>query len=117
MLTAKYDALLTLFSCICHNIDTSPISLLFFVLFKNRFCIKKTEILPKDWNSADENVYAVCYSHASKGYELKVLKVEDSLVINLMVSFKTFFSSFSTALITYTILNSNPTEKVFRANR
>lgn len=44
---------------------------------------KPTEILPKDWNS-NQSEYIVSYSHNSKGYELKMLEVDDTLIINLM---------------------------------
>ena len=47
---------------------------------------KKTEILPTDWNANNNSEYVVNYSFSSKGYELKILVVEDSLIINLMVS-------------------------------
>ena len=44
---------------------------------------KTTEILPVDWNNDDE-IYVINYSLAGKGYELKCLVAEDSLIINLM---------------------------------
>ena len=45
--------------------------------------IKTTEILPVDWNN-DEEIYVINYSLSGKGYELKCLRAEDSLIINLM---------------------------------
>jgi proteasome inhibitor subunit 1 (PI31) len=44
---------------------------------------KKTEILPSQWNS-DDQIYVIDYTFESKGYELKVLAAEDSLIINLL---------------------------------
>lgn len=46
---------------------------------------KKTEILPDNWNANNNSEYIVNYSFNSKGYELKMLVVEDTLIINLMV--------------------------------
>lgn len=45
---------------------------------------KKTEILPTGWNAKNNSEYIINYSLNSKGYELKMLVVEDSLIINLM---------------------------------
>lgn len=42
-----------------------------------------TEILPTDWNSS-QTEYCVAYSLAGKGFELKIIVVDDSVVINLM---------------------------------
>ena len=47
------------------------------------FSLQKTEVLPDNWNESDE--YTIDYSHNSKGYELKVLKSDDSVIINLLV--------------------------------
>ncbi len=41
-----------------------------------------TEILPPDWNT-DNQSYSVKYTKDSKGYELKVLAVDEHLMINL----------------------------------
>ncbi len=44
---------------------------------------KNTEILPDNWNQSP-NEYFLSYSYESKGYELKLLVIEDSVVINLV---------------------------------
>jgi hypothetical protein len=45
---------------------------------------RKTEILPNNWNDDGDNLYVIDYSYESKGYELKVLVSDGSLIINLM---------------------------------
>ena len=59
--------------------------ILFYFFFISKFIhlFKTTEILPVDWNNDDE-IYVINYSLAGKGYELKCLVAEDSLIINLM---------------------------------
>ena len=54
------------------------------VLILSHTNFKLTELLPEDWNS-DENVYTIKYSKDSNGYELKVLIVDENLIINLAV--------------------------------
>lgn len=44
---------------------------------------KKTEILPADWN-ANDCEYIISYTHDSKGYELKMITVDQAVIINLM---------------------------------
>jgi proteasome inhibitor subunit 1 (PI31) len=60
-------------------------------LIQNGFkCMKNdgklSEILPEDWIS-DEQVYLVRYTKDSKGYEMKILIVDEHVMINLAVNF------------------------------
>lgn len=58
-----------------------------YLIQKGFLCIvdgKNSEILPDDWN-ANGTEYMINYTLNSKGYEMKALVVEESLIINLMV--------------------------------
>lgn len=48
--------------------------------------------MPNDWNENDE-IYVLNYSLDSKGFELKILTADDSLIINLMV-FQQLFNQY-----------------------
>jgi len=69
-----------------------------FIIYKQKYFLKLNffqKILLKyssklDGWSNDSEIYVLNYSLGSKGYELKVLTAEDSLIINLMV-FLIFF--------------------------
>ncbi|KAK6183594.1 hypothetical protein SNE40_011043 [Patella caerulea] len=52
---------------------------------KAKSCDKKSEMLPKGWNS-DENLYVLRYNQTSnnKIFILKIIKIDDSLMVNFM---------------------------------
>lgn len=57
-----------------------------YLIQKGFQCIvdgRNSEILPDNWNS-NGTEYIISYTSNSKGYEMKALVVEDSLIINLM---------------------------------
>lgn len=67
----------------------SLVVIVHWYLVKNGFkCMKDdgslSEILPQGWNN-DDQVYVIKYTKDSKGYELKVLEVEENSMINLAV--------------------------------
>ncbi len=55
---------------------------------KSVFDGKKSEILSNDWNKNNNTEYSIDYTTAaSKGFVLKVLVADDSLIVNLMVRY------------------------------
>jgi proteasome inhibitor subunit 1 (PI31) len=69
------------------NADAIVLFVHWYLIKRGFVCIidgQKTEILPKNWNDDGDNLYVIDYSHESKGYELKVLVSDGSLIINLM---------------------------------
>ena len=79
----------SIFSLYKERIKTSNDALIVFIhwfLIQNGFkCIrsdgKLTEVLPDDW--LQDEVYLIKYTKDGKGYELKVLVVDEHLMINL----------------------------------
>lgn len=65
-----------------------------------------SEILPVDWN-ANSEIYSINYTLDSKGYELKILLAEDTLIINLLVKFELKLIKFKTNSIFYQQKKSN----------
>jgi len=75
-----------LFDQLKRNEDAMVLFVHWFLVKHGFTCVidgRKTEILPKNWNS-NKDIYQVDYSHGSKGFELKVLIAGDSLIFNLM---------------------------------
>lgn len=71
-----------------------------------------TEILPSTWN-ADSTEYVVNYSRESKGYELKALVVEDTLIINLMKKSNERTSNVTCVTKDHVVNHKNEYQKMF----
>jgi len=89
-LIVSFECLESIFHLYKSSLKRTSDALVVFVhwfLIKNGYkCLTEdghlTEILPEGWN-CDEQVYSIKYSKDSKGFELKILIVDENLLINL----------------------------------